>query len=432
MSLSEKDHNYVWHPFTQAKTALPPIPVVKGEGVWLIAEDGKRYMDVNSSWWTCLHGHSHPYIAQKVYEQFLQLEHVIFAGVTHPKAVEISERVIEALNASTADPGKQGNFQKVFFSDNGSTSVEVALKMVYQYWFNSGRPKKRFLALEGAYHGDTFGAMSVGQRGHFNKPFEHLFFQVDFLPFPTTENRSEILKKATELFVTGEFAGFIFEPLVQGAAGMRIYDAAILDELIALAKKNNVLCVADEVMTGFYRTGTFFAIDQLSEKPDIICLSKGLTGGVLPMGLTIATQEIFNGFLSDDKIKALLHGHSFTANPLACAAACASLDLLEKQAVKDAVAMIAASHATFITNHKAKAEFRSIKSIGTILSIELAADEKQSYFSTLRDIAYAYFLERGFLIRPIGNVVFVNPPYCIQQEELRKVYEAIIDFDCTG
>jgi len=195
MSLFEKDKKYVWHPFTQAKTSLPPIPIVKGEGIWLIAEDGKKYMDVNSSWWTNIHGHSNAYIAEKVYQQFLQLEHVIFAGVTHPKAVEVAERIISFLPS---------HFQKVFFSDNGSTSVEVALKMVYQFWYNSGKTKKRFLALEGAYHGDTFGAMSVGQRGYFNKPFEHLFFKVDFLPFPTSQNEDEILRKAEEFFSTGE------------------------------------------------------------------------------------------------------------------------------------------------------------------------------------------------------------------------------------
>jgi adenosylmethionine---8-amino-7-oxononanoate aminotransferase len=422
MNLSEKDARLVWHPFTQQKTALPPIPVVKAEGCWLISETGKKYLDANSSWWTCLHGHSHLYIAQKVYEQFLQLEHVIFAGITHPKAVEIADRILNVL------PG----FDKVFFSDNGSTSVEVALKMVYQFWSNSGRQKKRFLALEGAYHGDTFGAMSVGQRGHFNKPFEHLFFDVDFLPFPTAEHANEVVKKAEELFSTGEFAGFIFEPLVQGAAGMRMYSPAVLDELLLLAKKYNVLCVADEVMTGFYRTGTFFAIDQLRYKPDIVCLSKGLTGGVLPMGLTIATREIFNAFWSDDKAKALLHGHSFTANPLACAAACASFDLLTKKETQDAIEMITSNHGAFVEQQKSNAGFRSVESAGTILAIELAIGEESSYFHSIRDEAYAFFLERGFLIRPIGSRVFVNPPYCITSEELKSVYNVILDFSINS
>lgn len=419
MTLSEKDKKYVWHPFTQAKTSLPPLPIVKGDGIYLIAEDGKKYMDVNSSWWTCIHGHSNKYIADKVHEQFLQLEHVIFAGVTHPKAVEVAERIIKIL---------PNHFQKVFFSDNGSTSVEVALKMVYQYWYNSGKTKKKFLALEGAYHGDTFGAMSVGQRGYFNKPFEHLFFEVDFLPFPSEENRKEILKKAEELFSTNNFAGFIFEPLVQGAAGMRIYSAEILDELISLAKKYNVLTIADEVMTGFYRTGTCFATNQIKQEVDIICLSKGLTGGVLPLGLTVATQKIFDAFLSDETTKALLHGHSFTGNPLACAAACASLDLLEKGETLDSVKLISESHQRFISAQKNNPNFSSVKSIGTILSITLKVDENSTYFNSIRDKSYAYFLDRGFLIRPLGNVVFVNPPYCIKQNELDEIYEVIVSF----
>ena len=423
MTLLEKDKKYVWHPFTQVKTALPPLPIVKGDGIWLIAEDGKKYMDVNSSWWTCIHGHSNKYIADKVHEQFLQLEHVIFAGVTHPKAVEVAERIITIL---------PNHFQKVFFSDNGSTSVEVALKMVYQYWYNSVKAKKKFLALEGAYHGDTFGAMSVGQRGYFNEPFEHLFFDVDFLPFPTDENKSEILKKVEILFSSNDFAGFIFEPIVQGAAGMRIYSAEILDELISLAKKYNVLTIADEVMTGFYRTGTCFAINQIKQQVDIICLSKGLTGGVLPLGLTVATQKIFDGFLADETTKALLHGHSFTGNPLACAAACASLDLLEKKELLVSIKLISESHQRFISKQKLNPNFTSIQSAGTILSINLKVDENPTYFSSIRDKAYAYFLERGFLIRPCGNVVFVNPPYCIKQSELDEIYEVIVSFGAFG
>ena len=423
MTLSEKDKKYVWHPFTQAKTSLPPLPIVKGDGIYLIAEDGKKYMDVNSSWWTCIHGHSNKYIADKVHEQFLQLEHVIFAGVTHPKAVEVAERIINIL---------PNHFQKVFFSDNGSTSVEVALKMVYQYWYNSSQTKKRFLALEGAYHGDTFGAMSVGQRGYFNKPFEHLFFEVDFLPFPSEENRQEILKKAEELFSSNDFAGFIFEPLVQGAAGMRIYSAEILDELISLAKKYNVLTIADEVMTGFYRTGTCFATNQIKQEVDIICLSKGLTGGVLPLGLTVATQKIFDAFLSDETTKALLHGHSFTGSPLSCAAACASLDLLEKKEAFDSIKLISENHLRFISDQKNNLNFSSVKSLGTILSITLSVDENSTYFNSIRDKAYAYFLERGFLIRPLGNVVFVNPPYCIKQNELDEIYEVIVSFGAVA
>lgn len=420
--LSEKDKQHVWHPFTQAKTALPPLVIKRAEGVWLFSEDGKKYMDVNSSWWTNIHGHGNKYIADKIREQFLELDHVIFAGVTHPKAVELSERILQLLN---------GDFQKVFFSDNGSTSVEVAIKMVYQYWFNKGISKKRFLAIEGAYHGDTFGAMSVGQRGNFNQPFEHLFFDVDFISFPTSENQEEVLKTIDSLFQTGEFAGFIFEPLIQGAAGMRIYSSDFLNKAIELAKKHQVLTIADEVMTGFYRTGTAFAIHQIEEKPDIICLSKGLTGGVLPLGLTISTNGIYDAFLADETAKALLHGHSFTGNALACASSCASLDLLLADETLNSVERITRSHQKFVLEQKSNPSFESINSVGTILSVSLKTDEGNSYFQQIRDRAYQYFLAHGFLIRPLGNVVFVNPPYCITDMELESVYKVILDFSAS-
>jgi adenosylmethionine-8-amino-7-oxononanoate aminotransferase len=379
-------------------------------------------MDVNSSWWTNIHGHGNKYIADKIREQFLELDHVIFAGVTHPKAIELSERILNLLN---------GDFQKVFFSDNGSTSVEVAIKMVYQYWFNKGVSKKRFLAIEGAYHGDTFGAMSVGQRGNFNQPFEHLFFDVDFIPFPTSENENDVLKSIDALFQTGEFAGFIFEPLIQGAAGMRIYSANFLDKAIQLAKKHQVLTIADEVMTGFYRTGTAFAINQIQSKPEIICLSKGLTGGVLPLGLTVSTNEIYNAFLADETAKALLHGHSFTGNALACASSCASLDLLLSDDTLNSVQRITKSHQKFVVEHKNNSVFESMNSLGTILSVSLKTHEGNSYFQQIRDQAYQYFLSNGFLIRPLGNVVFVNPPYCITDAELKSVYQVILDFGAS-
>jgi len=418
-SFSENDRKFVWHPFTQMKTASAPLPVIRAESVWLFTEDGKKYLDANSSWWTNIHGHGNKYIADKIHEQFLKIDHIIFAGVSHPKAVELSERILIRANQ---------HYQKVFFSDNGSTSVEVALKMVYQYWYNLGQTKKRFLALQGAYHGDTFGAMSVGERGYFNKPFEHLFFDVDYVDFPDDQNGEAVLSVLEKLFSTGEFAGFIFEPLVQGAAGMRIYSAEWLDKAIDLAKKYQVLTIGDEVMTGFYRTGKFLATDYLSKKPDIICLSKGLTGGVLPLGLTLATQKIFDAFLHEETTKALLHGHSFTGNAIACAAACASLDLLDQKQTQEKVDTISKSHQQFVIEQMQNPKFSKVKSIGTILSIELKTKEAAGYFVSVRDQAYQYFLTKGFLIRPLGNVIFLNPPYCISEEELRSLYQVILEF----
>lgn len=419
MTLIEKDAKFVWHPFTQAQTAPEPIPIIRGEGAWLFAEDGRKFIDANSSWWTVLHGHGNQHIAKSLSDQFTVLDHAIFAGATHPKAVEIAEKIVNVLPAG---------FSKVFFSDNGSTAVEVAIKMCYQFWHNKGEHKKRFLAIEGSYHGDTFGAMSVGQRGYFNKPFEHLFFDVDFIPFPTEDNSIEVIKQVEELFKTGEFAGFIFEPLVQGAAGMRIYEAEWLEAFVKLANKYGVLAVADEVMTGFYRTGKMFAIDHIQSKADIVCMSKGLTGGVMAMGLTVASQKIYDAFLSDDIGKALLHGHSFTGNPLACTAAIASLEVLEAESSKNQIELIVNSHRDFIESNKSSPFFKSIRQQGTILSLEINVGEESSYFSSIRTEAYNYFLEHEILLRPLGNVIFFNPPYCISKEELKHVYAHISSF----
>ncbi len=419
MSLIEKDKQYVWHPFTQAKNASQPLGIVKGKGAWVFDENGKKYLDANSSWWTIIHGHGHPYIAKKINEQFLTLDHSVFAGVTHPKAVESAERIVNLLPKALT---------KVFFSDNGSTAVEVALKMVFQYWYNKGEPKKRFIAIEGSYHGDTFGSMSVSQRGYFNQPFEHLFFDVDFIPFPTKVNKRDVLAKMKQLVESNDVAGFIFEPLVQGASGMRMYDAEILDELIAIAKSKNVLCIADEVMTGFYRTGTMFAIHQINHVPDVICLSKGITGGVLPIGFTVATQDIFNAFLSDDTTKALLHGHSFTANPISCSAVCANIDLLEKAEVKESIENIINQHKNFSKQIESHQLVGTVRQTGTILAIEIVNNSGSTYFSDIKDKAYQFFTERGLLIRPLGNVIFLNPPYCITTDELKFAYQTINDF----
>lgn len=419
MNLIEKDKAYVWHPFTQAQIAPEPLAITSAKGVWLHTEDGKKYMDVNSSWWTIVHGHGNQYIADKIHEQFLQADHLVFAGATHPKAAEVAERIVQSL---------PDGFQKVFFSDNGSTSVEVGIKMIYQYWYNKGVEKKRFLALEGSYHGDTFGAMSVGQRGYFNKPFEHLFFDVDFIPFPTEENIDAVLAQMEALFETGEFAGFIFEPLVQGAAGMRIYKPEWLNKMVALAKKYEVLTITDEVMTGFYRTGTMYAIHQIEERPDIVCMSKGVTGGVMAVGLTVTTQAMFDAFLGEETTKALLHGHSFTANPIACSAICASLDLFEQGDSLKGVERIVEGHKQFRAQHGNNPIFKSVKQMGTILSMEIEVGEESSYFSSIRTEAYDYFLKNELLIRPLGNVIFVNPPYCVTDEELEYIYSHIVQF----
>jgi len=418
-NLLEKDATHVWHPFTQMQTAEPPIPIVKGKDATLTDVNGKTYLDCNSSWWTILHGHGNNHIGNAIKDQFFELDHTVFAGVTHPKATEAAERIVNLL------PEK---FTKVFYSDNGSTSTEVALKMTFQYWHNQGRPKTKFLAIEGAYHGDTFGAMSVGQRDMFNAPFEALFFDVEYIPFPTESNFEAVLEIAEKLLKTEDIAGFIFEPLVQGASGMRMYDKSWLDQLIALAHKYQTITIADEVMTGFYRLGTLFAIDQLVNKPDIICMSKGVTGGVLPIGLTVTTDRIYDAFLSDEIAKGFLHGHSFTGNPLSCAAICASLDLLDQSKTKTKIKNICDWQLDYQSKLVDHPVLKSVRVTGTILAIEIKIDGSSSYFSSIRDIAYKYFIKNGLLIRPLGNVIFINPPYCITAEELAYTYDVIQSF----
>jgi adenosylmethionine-8-amino-7-oxononanoate aminotransferase len=419
MEIIKKDKAHVWHPFTQAFTASDPIPMVKGKDSWLWDENSNKYLDMNSSWWTILHGHGNQYIADKIHEQFLTLDHTVFAGVTHPKAVEVAERITSLLPTQ---------LEKVFFSDNGSTAVEVALKMVFQYWYNKNIPKKRFIAIEGSYHGDTFGSMSVSQRGYFNQPFEHLFFDVDFIPFPTKENEKEVLTKMKTLVETGEIAGFIFEPLVQGAAGMRMYSPNILNQLITLAKSQGVLCIADEVMTGFFRTGSLFAINQLDVDPDLVCMSKGITGGVLPIGLTVSTNKIYDAFLSEDTTKALLHGHSFTANPISCSAVCANLDLLEQAGTIENIERIVNKHSSFLSKIKSHKSIKEIRQTGTILAIEIKVKNDNAYFSDIRTTAYDFFKSNELLMRPLGNVIFINPPYCIKDSELEYCYGKIEEF----
>ena len=300
--------------------------------------------------------------------------------------------------------------------------------MVFQFWFNQGIEKKRILAIDGAYHGDTFGAMSVGERGFFNRPFEAFFFDVDYLDFPTSEIENEQLLKAEELFKTGQFAGLIVEPLIQGSAGMRIYSADWLNKLVALAQKYDVLVIFDEVMTAWGRTGKMFALEHCSVVPDIICLSKGLTGGVVPLGLTVTSDKIYNQFLSDETVKALLHGHSFTGNAIACACANASLDIFELNFTWKNIDRISKSHVEFIDTIHSHSKVKTVRYLGTILAIEIEEGQETTYFSSIKKKAFDYFKENGMLLRPLGNVLYLNPPYCITEEQLSKVYSHLRSF----
>ena len=419
-SIINKDHQYVWHPFTHIKYAETPIHIVKGEGAYFYDADGNKLLDAISSWWVNLHGHCHPYISQKVAEQLNTLEHAIFSGFTHTSAVNLAERLIGHLPK---------NQSKIFYSDNGSTAVEVALKMVLQYWHNQGISKKKFIAFENAYHGDTFGGMSVGARNVFNNAFENLLFDVIHIPLPTEENIEELEATLQTWFANHkDIAGFIFEPLIQGAAGMIMYDAEYLDRLISICKKHKVICIADEVMTGFGRTGEFFASNYLTNKPDIMCLSKGLTGGFMPLGVTSCAQFIYDVYVSDDKTKTFFHGHSYTANPTACSAALASLDLMEKEETWQQIHLISKLQTEFVLKHQNHKSLKNIRSKGTILALEIHTEEHTHYLNKASESIASWFLKKGVIARPLGNILYLIPPYCITETELKQVYSVIEDF----
>ncbi|AZA85216.1 adenosylmethionine--8-amino-7-oxononanoate transaminase [Chryseobacterium lactis] len=414
--LQQRDKAVNWHPYTQMKTANDIVPIVKGKGLYLYDQENKKYMDVVSSWWVTLHGHSHPYIAQRVFEQLNTLEQVIFAGFTHEPAIQLSENLLQLL---------PDNQEKVFYSDNGSTAVEVALKMCIQYAHNQGKKKTKILAFKNAYHGDTFGAMSVSGKSFWTKPFESMLFEVVFIDTPNSENLEQLKAKIKDH--ADEAACFIYEPLVQGAAGMLMYEAEDLDNLMKFCREQGLLMIQDEVFTGFGRTGKLFAADHLTEKPDIMCFSKGLTGGTIPMGITTCSDEIYNTFWSDDRHKTLFHGHSFTANPLACAAGLASMELLLEEETQTSIKRITQQHSEFVKVLSSHPHVENARQIGTILAFDCRTGQGTSYFNEVGKQLYHEFLQRGIIMRPLGNVIYLVPPYCITSGELEFVYQNILE-----
>lgn len=416
--LLERDAKYIWHPYTQMGLRQPVLPIAYGKGALLFDENRNEYIDAISSWWTNIHGHAHPYMAQQISRQLTVLEHVIFAGATHKPAVDLAERLLQHLPAGQ---------ERIFYSDNGSTAVEVALKMSLQYWHNKGQTRTRILAFENAYHGDTFGAMSVSGRSIFTQPFQDLLFDVDFIPVPVAgkeQHTIEALQNHLEKH-GGQTAAFIFEPLVQGTAGMVMYAPEILDAIISCCRKEGILIIDDEVMTGFGRTGKFFACDYLNEKPDMVCLSKGLTGGAMAFGVTSCSEQIYQAFCSGDKTKTLFHGHSYTGNPIACAAALASLDLMESEETWRNIGRIHNSHLAALERFRQLEGVSNCRVTGTILALDLVTAEDSSYLNTIRDRLYHHFIAQGVLLRPLGNIVYILPPYCMEEGQLNKVYKSI-------
>jgi len=418
----------IWHPFTNSALDPIPISVERAEGVWLYTKDGGKIIDAVSSWWVNLHGHSNPRIAAAIAEQARKMEHVILAGFTHEPAEQLAAGLRKWLAPELTH---------LFFSDDGSTAVEVALKLAVQYFSNQGRPaKKEIIALEHGYHGDTAGAMSVSDDSPFTDPFRSMRYAVHRAPSPylyrrpagmTAEGYLELCTHGLESLLqekADSIACLIVEPLLQAAGGMIVYPAEYLRRARELCAQYDVLLIADEVLTGFGRTGKMFACDLAGIVPDLICLSKGITGGFLPMGVTICTGRVEAAFRTENRMHTFYHGHSYTGNALACAAANASLHIFEDEPVFDRIAMIARINAERLEEFKKYAAVGETRQIGTIGAIELRAEDA-GYLSAMRPKLYRFFLNHGVLLRPLGNVVYVLPPYVISPDQLNRVYDVI-------
>ncbi|ABB56063.1 adenosylmethionine--8-amino-7-oxononanoate transaminase [Synechococcus elongatus] len=416
-------HPHLWFPFTSVKDAPDPLKVVSGKGARLTLADGRELIDCISSWWVNLHGHAHLRIVEAIAQQAATLEHVIFAGFSHEPAERLAMELCKIL------PEK---LTRVFFSDNGSTAVEVALKMALQYWHNLDQPRSRILAFDGAYHGDTFGAMSVGERSLFNAPFEKLLFSVEFLPYPETwwgdetveAKEAAAIAAVEQALAAGDVAAVIIEPLVQGAGGMRMARPQFLQQLAARVQAAGSLLIADEVMTGFGRTGAWFACQRAGIQPDLICLSKGLTGGFLPLSITVATEVIYDTFCSGNPDHTFYHGHSYTANPLGCAAAIASLELL-----LDSEAIVQGLEDAHLPGLELLAQHPKVtrpRLTGGIAACDLVSD-RGGYLDPIGLRVRQAAIARGLLLRPLGNVLYLLPPYCLTPTELQDIYAAIAD-----
>jgi len=413
-TLKERDAKHIWHPLTQHKTHPEVTPIVKAKGSVLYAEDGREYIDGIASWYTSMYGHCNDFIIEKVYAQMQQLDQIVFSGFTHEPAIELSEKLIAILPK---------NQLKIFFSDNGSTAVEVGIKMALQYHFNANNKRDTILAFEEAFHGDTFGAMSVSGLSVYNGPFEDHFIKVVRIPVPKEDNIEAIKIQLNTLIQKHQIAGFVYEPLVQGAAGMKMYEVEHLEPILQICKTNKITCIADEVMTGFGKTGTHFASDQIAIKPDVICMSKALTVGLIPMAITSCTQEVYDAFYSDDMGKGLFHAHTYTANPLSCVAAIAGLDLLVSEEIQTAIKKVHTLHSRFAEILAKNSKVKNIRLKGAILAFEL--DVEMERYGSLRDQIFEHFKSDGIFLRPLGNTIYILAAFTIQEKELNSIYRSV-------
>ena len=414
MSLQERDKKHLWHPLTQHKSHPNHIAITKAKGAVLQDENGNEYIDGISSWYTCVYGHCNAYIIDKVRAQMETLDHVVFTGFTHKPAVELSEKLIEILPK---------NQEKLFFSDNGSTAIDVAIKMALQYHFNHNEKRTKIIALENGFHGDTFGAMSVSGLSIYNGPFEEFFIDVSRIPVPNAENIEEVKTLFTKLITEHEVAAFIYEPLVQGAAAMQMHKADHINEILKIAAAHNVVTIADEVMTGFGKTGKNFASEYIETKPDIICLSKALSVGMVAMAITSCSQKIYDAFYSDDIKKGFFHGHTYSGNPIACSAAIAGIELLQSDEIQANLKRIEASHEAFNQTIKNHPKVDATRQQGQIYALDL--NIKMERYGNLRDKLFNSFMSKGVCLRPLGNTIYILAPYITTAAQLQKIYTAI-------
>ncbi len=401
----------IWHPFTQHALMPEQIAIERTEGAYLYRSDGRPIIDAISSWWVNIHGHNHPKIVAAVKEEAGRLDQVIFAGFTHKPAEELAARLVELTDPSLT---------RVFFSDSGSTAVEVALKMALGYFTHRGQARSGIAAFDHAYHGDTFGTMSVGGKSVFNAAYEPMLFDVHRLPFPDKGKEHLTIEAFEKRARAGDLAALIVEPLILGSGGMLMYGPEVLRELHALCRRHGVLFIADEVMTGWGRTGTRFACDQAGIVPDIVCLSKGLTSGYLPLAVTMATEDIYRAFYSTDRAKTFFHSSSFTGNPLACAAANASLAIWDEEPVTQRIADIHAWQADALTHFAARPDVTGARHTGTIMAFDIRVDDP-GYLSGIGPKLYRFCLDQGVLLRPLGQTLYMLPPYCLSREDFNAI-----------
>lgn len=405
----------VWHPFTQHGVE-PQMPLVtRTEGAYLYTADGNKIIDAISSWWVITHGHRYPKIVDAIIETTQTLDQVIFAGFTHQPAEDLATALVEMAPKGLT---------RVFYSDSGSTAVEVALKMALGHFKHLGEPRSRLIVMEHSYHGDTIGTMSVGERGVFNSPYAPLLFDVDTIPFPHAGKEKVTLDALEALTKSRHAAALIVEPLVLGAGGMLIYPAWVLAEMRRITTQNGTLLIADEVMTGWGRTGTMFACEQADITPDILCTSKGITGGLLPLAATLASEAIYQSHYSTDRARTFFHSSSYTANPIACAAALANVKIWRDEPVMARTTALAAEHKSQLKRFENNSHYENIRTCGTIAALDLRVPTT-GYLADVGPKMRAFFMSRGILIRPLGNVLYLMPPYCVTPDELTRIYDTI-------